>query len=310
MDRFTQASTADAADGAAVHAATRALLHDAAQRAASYLESIDQRPVAPTAAAVAALLRLDGPLPAQGVDAQQTLQLIDRLGSPATFAMCRPALLRLRHRAARCPWRWRPTGWPAPGTRTAALAASRAGRGPLRAGGAGLAGRSCSVCRRGCAGAFVTGATVANFARWRRPATRCWHARDGTSMADGLFGAPPIQVVVGEEAHPSLLKALGLLGLGRRRAWRVAVDTQGRMRADQLRSLDPGPTLFALQAGNVNTGAFDPLQSRCDRAASARRLGSRGWRLRPVGGGGAAARASGSAASSTRTRGPPTRTSG
>jgi glutamate/tyrosine decarboxylase-like PLP-dependent enzyme len=75
--------------------------------------------------------------------------------------------------------------------------------------------------------------------------------------ADGLFGAPPITVVVGEEAHASVHKALGLLGMGRNRVVRVPVDNQGRMRADALPHLDAN-TILCLQAGNVNTGAFDP----------------------------------------------------
>jgi glutamate/tyrosine decarboxylase-like PLP-dependent enzyme len=75
---------------------------------------------------------------------------------------------------------------------------------------------------------------------------------------DGLFGAPTVTVVVGEEVHPSLVKALGVVGLGRRRVVRVPVDGQGRMRADALPRLD-GPTIVCVQAGNVNTGAFDPM---------------------------------------------------
>ena len=84
-------------------------------------------------------------------------------------------------------------------------------------------------------------------------------ARAGWNVeADGLIGAPPIHVVVGEEAHPTLFKSLGLLGLGRNRVTRVPVDGQGRMRADQLPRL-AGPTIVCVQAGNVNTGAFDPV---------------------------------------------------
>jgi glutamate/tyrosine decarboxylase-like PLP-dependent enzyme len=75
---------------------------------------------------------------------------------------------------------------------------------------------------------------------------------------DGLFGAPTITVVVGDEVHPTLTKALGMLGLGRERVLRVPVDGQGRMRADSLPSLC-GPAIICAQAGNVNTGAFDPL---------------------------------------------------
>jgi glutamate/tyrosine decarboxylase-like PLP-dependent enzyme len=74
---------------------------------------------------------------------------------------------------------------------------------------------------------------------------------------DGLLSAPPLTVVVGDEVHVSLSKALGLLGLGRQRIHRVAVDGQGRMRVDALPALDDR-TIVCIQAGTVNTGAFDP----------------------------------------------------
>ncbi|HMA15891.1 MAG TPA: pyridoxal-dependent decarboxylase, partial [Kiloniellaceae bacterium] len=73
----------------------------------------------------------------------------------------------------------------------------------------------------------------------------------------GLFGAPEITVVVGEEAHASLMKVLALLGLGRERVLRVPADGQGRLRADRLPDVS-GPAILCLQAGNVNSGAFDP----------------------------------------------------
>jgi len=86
--------------------------------------------------------------------------------------------------------------------------------------------------------------------------------------ADGLFGAPSVTVVVGDEAHPSLIKALGMLGLGRSRVVRVPVDDQGRMRASVMPPLN-GPTIVCMQAGNVNTGAFDPATEICARAHAA-----------------------------------------
>jgi glutamate/tyrosine decarboxylase-like PLP-dependent enzyme len=86
--------------------------------------------------------------------------------------------------------------------------------------------------------------------------------------ANGLFGAPEITVVVGEEVHPTLLKSLGLLGLGRSRVVRVPADHQGRMRVDAMPKLD-GPTIVCAQIGNVNTGAFDPVATICDRAEEA-----------------------------------------
>ena len=86
--------------------------------------------------------------------------------------------------------------------------------------------------------------------------------------AKGLYGAPPITVVVGDEVHVSLLKALSLLGLGRERVIRVPVDEQGRMRPDRLPPLDD-TTLLCIQAGNVNSGAFDPAAEICAQAREA-----------------------------------------
>ena len=86
--------------------------------------------------------------------------------------------------------------------------------------------------------------------------------------ADGLFGAPPIAVIVGDEAHPSLIKALGMLGMGRSRVRRVPVDDQGRMIAMEMPPLN-GPAIVCAQAGNVNTGAFDPMEDIVDRAHAA-----------------------------------------
>jgi glutamate/tyrosine decarboxylase-like PLP-dependent enzyme len=85
---------------------------------------------------------------------------------------------------------------------------------------------------------------------------------------DGLFGAPPVKVVVGEEVHVSLVRALSLLGLGRSRVVIVATDEQGRIRTDALPEFDDR-TLVCIQAGNVNSGAFDPAPEICKRAREA-----------------------------------------
>jgi glutamate/tyrosine decarboxylase-like PLP-dependent enzyme len=119
----------------------------------------------------------------------------------------------------------------------------------------------------GCGAGFVTGATVANFTALAA-ARHAVLARAGWNVeADGLFGAPPITVIVGEEAHPSMVKALGMLGLGRSRVVRVPADEQGRMIAAELPRSE-GPAIVCIQAGNVNTGAFDPAREICDRAHS------------------------------------------
>jgi glutamate/tyrosine decarboxylase-like PLP-dependent enzyme len=119
-----------------------------------------------------------------------------------------------------------------------------------------------------CAVAYTSGATMANLAGLAA-ARHALLARLGWNVEQqGLFGAPEIRVVVGDEVHVSVLKALSLLGLGRERIVRVPVDGQGRMRADALPALDER-TLVCAQAGNVNTGAFDPLRAIGERAIDA-----------------------------------------
>jgi glutamate/tyrosine decarboxylase-like PLP-dependent enzyme len=120
----------------------------------------------------------------------------------------------------------------------------------------------------GTAGGFVTGATVANFTALAA-ARNAVLARHGWNVeAQGLFGAPPITLIVGEEVHPTLLKSLGMLGLGRARVTRVAADAQGRMRPAALPRLE-SPAIVCAQAGNLNTGAFDPLEEIIEQAHGA-----------------------------------------
>jgi glutamate/tyrosine decarboxylase-like PLP-dependent enzyme len=119
-------------------------------------------------------------------------------------------------------------------------------------------------------GALVTGATMANFTCLA--AARNWTLqRHGWNVdRDGLFGAPALTVVLGEEAHATLYKVLSLLGLGRERVLRVPADAQGRLRADLLPAV-AGPVIVCVQAGNVNSGAFDPAEQvigwACERHA-------------------------------------------
>ena len=117
-------------------------------------------------------------------------------------------------------------------------------------------------------GSFVTGTTVAHM-------TALAAARDSLLASvgwnvdtDGLFGAPAITVIASEESHPTLCKALGIIGLGRRRVIKVPTDSQGRMRVDALPRIS-GLTILCVQAGNVNTGAFDPFNATIDHVRDA-----------------------------------------
>jgi glutamate/tyrosine decarboxylase-like PLP-dependent enzyme len=120
-----------------------------------------------------------------------------------------------------------------------------------------------------CGVGFVTGATMANFTALAAARNAVLERAGWDVEADGLIGAPKITVIGGEEIHISAVKALGMLGLGRNRIVRVPADSQGRMRADLLPRID-GSTIVCIQAGNVNSGAFDPAREICEVAHAAK----------------------------------------
>lgn len=115
---------------------------------------------------------------------------------------------------------------------------------------------------RGSGVGFVTGCQMANFTCLAAARHAVLRDAGWDVEADGLTGAPRIHVVASAESHITIDVALRYLGLGTRSVRRVEADAQGRMRADRLRELLAtldGPTIVCAQAGNVNTGAFDPL---------------------------------------------------
>jgi glutamate/tyrosine decarboxylase-like PLP-dependent enzyme len=242
------------------------LLADASARAIRYLDGLDSRPVAPTAAGVAALGRFDERLPERSSDPAETLRLLDEVGSPATSAMAGPRFFGfviggslpvalaanwLAGAWDQCTGLYRPT----PGTSYLEQVALRWLLDLLH-------------LPADCTGAFVTGATVANLCALAAARHGVLKKAGWDVEGRGLFGAPEITVIVGEEVHPSVTKSLGVLGLGRNRIIKVPADGQGRMRADCLPPIS-GPTIVCVQAGNVNTGAFDPIGTICQKAHAA-----------------------------------------
>ena len=111
---------------------------------------------------------------------------------------------------------------------------------------------------------FTTGVTMATFTGLAAGRHRVLERAGWIVEEEGLAGAPEIAVVIGDEAHASIYASLQMLGLGKNRVIRVDADEQGRMRSDALRVTLAGvrdrPVVVAAQAGNVNTGAFDPLR--------------------------------------------------
>jgi glutamate/tyrosine decarboxylase-like PLP-dependent enzyme len=242
------------------------LLKSVAERAAAYLHDLESRSVAPTPEAVQGLSRLNESLPEHTTDAESVLALLDEVGSPATVASAGPRYF----------------GFVVGGSLPAALAANwLVGAWDQNAGLVALSPTAAALeevaigwlldvlgLPAGCGVGFVTCATQANFSALAA-ARHALLARQGWDVeAQGLFGAPPITVVVGEEVHVSVLKALTMLGLGRERVVRVPTDAQGRMRAEALPALDSN-TIVCIQAGNVNTGAFDPASAIIAQARAA-----------------------------------------
>lgn len=239
-----------------------AVLDDAAARARRYLESLDDRAVAPSPEAIAALQRLDEPLPAGATSAKDVLALLDEVVSPATMAMAGPRFFGFVIGGAlpvTVASNWLTTAW----DQNAALQVATPGVSAVELVALRWLLEVLDLPPQ-CAGAFVTGATIANFtalaaARHRVLANAGWDVEE-----QGLAGAPHITVIVGDEAHPTLLKSLSLLGFGRGTLRRIPVDGAGRMRAELLPPIS-GPTILCTQAGNLNTGAFDPVGEICDR---------------------------------------------
>ena len=242
---------------------TRTLLRDAVDRAATYLEGIDSRGVAPTTAAIAALARFDRAFPEHPLDPASILRELDEIGSPGTstsaggryFGFVIGAALPTALAANMLATAWDQNSGLVVISPTTAKLETVALRWLLDA---------LHLPTQSAAG-FVTGATMANFT-CLAAARHALLQRAGWNVEEqGLFGAPPLDVIVGDEVHVTLLKALALLGLGRSRVTRVPADAQGRMRADQLPPLNDR-TILCLQAGNVNSGAFDPLANLIPRA--------------------------------------------
>jgi glutamate/tyrosine decarboxylase-like PLP-dependent enzyme len=242
------------------------LLMNAAERAARYLAGLKDRSVAPRAEDVARLSELGGPMLEEPADPARVLAMLDDIGSPATVASAGPRYFGFvigGSLPAALAANWLAAAWDQDVALTvmspAAAATEEIARGWL-----------CEVLGlpASCGVGFVTGATMASFtclaaARHALLGRAGWNVEE-----DGLFGAPPLTVIVGEEVHVSLLKGLSMLGLGRSRVVRVPTDGQGRIRADALPALDDR-TIVCIQAGNVNTGAFDPAEEICSRARAA-----------------------------------------
>jgi len=242
----------------------RELLVEAALRSAHYIEQLRVREVRADPAAVERLrTALAAPLPSEPSRASDILAFLDDHGSPATVASAGGRYFGFV------------TGAALPATVAAQFLASAWDQNCFSfVSSPAVACIESTVLRwlkeslglpAAAEGALVTGATMANFTCLA--AARNWTLqRHGWDVdRQGLFGAPALTVVLGDEAHATIYKVLSMLGLGRERVLRVPADAQGRMRADRFPPIT-GPAIVCLQAGNVNSGAFDPAEELIARA--------------------------------------------
>jgi glutamate/tyrosine decarboxylase-like PLP-dependent enzyme len=248
-----------------------ALLRRTADLAVAYLDTLPDRPVAGERDVTALRQQLVTPLPQAGEDPTAVIERLAEVGGRTAVAMAGPRYF----------------GFVIGGSLPAALAADWLTSTWDQNAGLFVAGPAASVVEE-AVGAWlidlfglpadsgyglVTGCQMAHFTCLAAARQATLESAGWDVTARGLFGAPEIEVVVSAEAHSTVHTALQYLGLGRDRSHVVEADEQGRIRADRLETvLDDipvgAPLIVSLQAGNVNTGSFDPI---ADGIALARR---------------------------------------
>ena len=259
-----------------------AALKVAAELAQEYVRRAHERRVAPAAGDVAGLARFHEAFPEEPSDAAKVIRMLSEIGGPRDDGEHRWAIFWL------CDWRggagcrWRRTGWWERGIRTQHFARCRRLAAEMEDVVLPWAAEALGIPAE-CEGGLVTCATTANFtamvaARHALLKRAGWNVEE-----EGAFGAPEIEVVVGEEVHASMLKALTMAGFGKKRLKYVEADGQGRMRADKLPRLSAN-TIVCMQAGNVNSGSFDPASGNLCAGPGGGRVGTRRWCVWIVGG--------------------------
>jgi glutamate/tyrosine decarboxylase-like PLP-dependent enzyme len=248
----------------------RELLRETADLAADFLESVPERPVFPRVKLDDLRAQLGGPVPDGPTDPHAVVRELAAAGDTGAVAI--PG--------------GRYFGFVIGGAVPAALAADWLTSAWDQNAGLYVAGPAAAVVEE-VAGAwlaellglpadvsfaFVTGTQMAHATALAAARNHVLAEAGWDVERDGLAGAPRIRVLAGEKVHSTLPRALRLVGLGTGSIVPVAADDQGRMRADSLRdalAAGEGPTIVCAQAGEVNTGSFDPLEEIAEAAEEA-----------------------------------------
>ena len=228
--------------------------------AEKYIEDSRMNPVFPSHASIRALQQFNEPLGDQPISPEEILEILNTLGSPATvkmtggryFGFVNGGILPAALLAKLLATIWDQNACMYIMSPTAAILEEISSAWLIE-----LLGLP-----KETAVGFVTGATMANFTALAAARHSLLKKLGWDVEAKGLFHAPEITVITGEEVHVSMLKALNLVGFGRERIIRVPTDDQGRIVAEKIPATS-GPAILCLQAGNVNTGAFDPIGEIC-----------------------------------------------
>ncbi|HTG52194.1 MAG TPA: aminotransferase class V-fold PLP-dependent enzyme [Candidatus Tectomicrobia bacterium] len=242
------------------------LLDKAREFAGEYIDSLGQRPVFPPEAALQAINSLNEPLSEISCDPALVLKQLHEIGSRGAvnqtagryFGFVNGGMLPVGLAA-----RWLGDAWD---QNTAHYVMS-----PIDS-------RLEEICERWIASllrlpdetaaGFVSGTTIANFSGLCAGRNELLRQRGWDVTRKGLYGAPRLRVIVGTDAHAAVHKSISMLGLGSDSVELVPSDDQGRMRPDQMPRLDEGALVIA-QAGNVNSGAIDPVGAICECAHAA-----------------------------------------
>lgn len=234
--------------------------------AQSFESSLDSRPVSPSDEAVKALDYFDEPLSKEGTDTLSVIKMLHEVGEPGVVSSrggrfygfvtggALPVSVASNWMAAT----WDQNAGPSVMSPTSAKLEQVAGAWVLdllnlpKTSGFG----------------FVTGATMAGFTALSSARNKIYQKTGYNLKADGIRNAPKIRFVMSEEIHPTNIIALQYMGYGKNEFEFVKCDEQGRLIAKEMPSLDDH-TIILLQAGNVNSGSFDPFNEICDLAKQA-----------------------------------------
>lgn len=244
----------------------RSLFEQAKEYALQYMDSVADRRVFPPEEAVAALQAFRQALPEAPTDPHTILQQLHEVGSPATVAQTGGRYFGFVNGGiipAALAARWLSDTW----DQNAAMYVISPTASVLEEVSEGWLVDLLGL-PAGTAAGFVSGTSTATLCGLTAGRDFLLRRQGWDVNGQGLFGAPEVRVVLGAEAHSTVFKALSILGLGKDRLIKVPTDDQGRMRADALPELDD-KTLLILQAGNVNSGAFDPFAEICAKARAA-----------------------------------------